>query len=152
MSQNGLIVYYQRADQKRVDRELKSVDPRLFLDPEFSQQYGQVFWTVKVWNGEQAPDPVTIVVDWREPDGRPKELTHGIVEQTRRSWKAGPVSFEAVMAANDELRRKRDERQLELYERQTIQTQKELRRKPVFHRGRGLWLARIRGRRKGDNV
>src|SRR5215831_19094146 len=99
MSQNGLIVYYQRADQKRVDRELKSVDPRLFLDPEFSQQYGQVFWTVKVWNGEQAPDrahPRDRRADPPLLEGRPGQLRGGDGRERRAAAETGRAPARAV--------------------------------------------------------
>ena len=76
------IVGYKVQGEQEIERELKRLDPNLFLDKEIDRRGGPVFYVVKHWIGSEHP-PVTVLV-WQEPDGTPRPLTHGLVEQVKR--------------------------------------------------------------------
>jgi hypothetical protein len=151
LTDSGLWAVYRSASSKRIDRELRAIDPRLFLDPEYDQHWG-LFWTVKFWNGERAPDPVTVVADWREPSGQPRDLSDGLLYEVQRMIRRGPIDPKKIAQHNQELRERRAN-QTELdYERAAISSVQQLRVKPLFHRSQGLRIARDRARRRGEQV
>lgn len=79
---SGLVVAWNEQDQKRLGREIKRLDPNLFLDPERDPDTRQLYWTVKEWRGTgERPHRVLV---WRDQHGQPKPLNHGIVEELKR--------------------------------------------------------------------
>ena len=144
----GLVAVYRSASTQRIDRELRQIDPQLFLDPEFDQRYG-LFYTVKYWNGERAPNPVTVVVDWREPNGQPKDLSDGILYEVQRIRERGPIDVDSIIRRNEELKRKREDAAEQAYEDQSKEAVRWLRTKPVFHRSAAYAVAKRRTRARG---
>ena len=142
-----LAVVYLPADAQAISAELRKIDPELFLDPEWSPEYKALFYTVKFWNGERAPHPVTVVVDWRDKNGRPRELTHGIVDEVKRIGSQGGVSIREVIKKNEELVARRDDMSYLNYEEAAKESIEWLKRKPIFHRSPAFAAARRRTRR-----
>jgi hypothetical protein len=92
----GLITAFDSVDEATADGELKKLDPRLFLVKERGH-HGEFFYEVRFWNGsEVAP---TLITDWREPSGRPKPLSSGIVYDVQRQMKRGPLDIDAIIRA-----------------------------------------------------
>lgn len=100
----GLAVMFNRADEETVTRALRRLDDRLFLDPEVEPLGPYVYLTVKYHLG--SGHPPSTVLEWRNPDGTPKPLSMGIVEQVKRQEGVMATAFRDVMAAN-ELKRQR---------------------------------------------
>lgn len=136
---------YRSASSSRIDRELRQIDAQLFLDPEHDPKFG-IFWTVKFWNGERAPNPVTVVVDWREPDGRPKELSDALLYEVQRMARRGPIDAKAIAARNEELKARRAAQAEILYEEQAKEAVRWLKTKPIFHRSPAYAVSKRRTR------
>lgn len=103
----GLAVAFSSVDEATITRALRRLDDRLFLDPEVEPHgpYGPyVYMTVKYHHGSGTPP--TCVVDWREPDGRPKPLSYALVDQVKRQEGAMARAVSDAIAANE---RKRQE-------------------------------------------
>lgn len=102
----GLAVAWSQADTKTIERELRKLDPRLFLDPEY-EPYGPrgayVYMTVKYHVGSEYPPG--LVLEWRDSAG-PKPLSLGIVEQVKRQEGAMGTAFRRAMEANERKRQK----------------------------------------------
>lgn len=79
LTSSGLTVCYQGASYEAVDRALKRRDLRLLLDKE-SDDWGREVWVVRVRAGDNPADWYTPVY-WKDPDGSPRELSMGIVDQ-----------------------------------------------------------------------
>jgi hypothetical protein len=81
LTSSGLTVCYQGADYSTVSRALRQLDPALLLDKELDE-WGRERWLVRVRVGDDPrgwPAPVV----WVEPDGTPRDLSLGIVDQVR---------------------------------------------------------------------
>ena len=101
----GLAVMFNPADEKTVTRALSRLDDRLFLDPEVETvgPYAPyVYLTVKYHLG--SGHPPSTVLEWREPDGRPKPLSLALVEQVKRQEGAMATAFADAMIANEKKR------------------------------------------------
>jgi hypothetical protein len=79
---SGLVVAWSEQDEKRIQQEIRQLDPALFLDPERDPETRQLFWTVKQWMGS-GMRPHRVLV-WRDPDGTPRPLSFAIVEELKR--------------------------------------------------------------------
>lgn len=99
----SLAIVTETADRRHLDRELKKLDPRLFIDFEADQQYGLVP-LVRLHLGSGSP-PHTIL-RWQEPDGTPKPLCWALVEQVKRQDGAAATSVRDALAHNDALRQR----------------------------------------------
>ena len=101
----GLAVCFNPTDEKTVTAALRRLDDRLFLDPEVETHgpYGPyVYMTVKYHHGSGVPP--TCVLDWREPDGRPKPLSLAMVDQVRRQEGAMARAVSEAIIANERRR------------------------------------------------
>lgn len=146
----GLAVAFNAADEKAVDRELKRLDPNLFLDRELEPRGPEgpyVYYVVKEWIGDQHP-PVP-VLPWRDRNG-PKPLTLAIVEHVKRFEKRDEKLLERIHRANREHDERIAEESSEGYDAITRDFHRASRNGGHFsgpvHRSRGLYLARARAR------
>lgn len=98
----SLALVTETADKRQLERELKKLDPHLFIDFEADPQYGLIP-LVKLWVGLSRPEG-HIVVRWQEPDGRPKPLCWALVEQVKRQDGAAATSVQEAIAHNERLR------------------------------------------------
>lgn len=140
----GLAVIWETRESADIDRQLKQIDQRLFLDPEHDGQ--RVFWTVKFWNGERANPPVSLILDWRKP------LTDQLVQEVKRQYQRGPLDLEAIRKANLELQARKAEEAQETYEELTRDFERHDKRSHVVHRSQGLRMSRDRQRARGRKV
>lgn len=81
---HGLVACYADADEKTIDRELKRLDPGLFLDRELDHAR-RVVHVVKHHVGSGQP-PVPVLV-WADPGGVPLPPSMGIVDRVRAQEK-----------------------------------------------------------------
>jgi hypothetical protein len=72
---SGLVIPQERAGWASVAAALKQHDPHLEL--------GQVDGVWKVYYRTSPDRPAEFLTDWRDPDGTPRELSHGLVDQVR---------------------------------------------------------------------
>jgi hypothetical protein len=98
---------------RQLERELKALDDKLFL-VEQRGEFGETFYEVRHWNGPEV-EP-SVVVDWRERDGEPKELSYGIIEEIKRMMARGPIDVQAIAERNREIKRDAQRRSAEFYE------------------------------------
>lgn len=82
LSSSGLAVCYQGASYRTVAAALRQLDPALLLDKELDE-WGRERWLVRVRVGDNPRDWPTPVV-WVNPDGTPRDLSLGIVDQVRK--------------------------------------------------------------------
>ena len=110
----GLVTVFDNADEKTIDTELKKLDLRLFLVREFDPFRKLYFYEVRHWNGSE--HEALLVVDWREPNGLPKPLSSGLVYEVQRLMKKGPISVDAIVRRNQELRERRERESASWYD------------------------------------
>lgn len=149
-----LTVVENHPSKDAIDRELRLLDDRLFLDAEMDPDFGCLVWCVKYALGV-GQEPLHIA-DWRDPDTRrPLELSWGIWSKIKARENRDPFTLrdeiKAENARNSELRA---ERQAGAYEEIIEDMIPRMRgdRMPVFHRSAGLAAARRRARRAGRNT
>ena len=104
----GLVTVFENVDERTTDRELKRLDLRLFLAREFDPHSRSYFYEVRHWEGSER-EP-TLILDWREPNGRPKPLSSGIVCEVQRMMARGPLDVAGIARRNEELKQARDRR------------------------------------------
>jgi len=146
----GFTLVSHGAEKEDIDKALRRLDDRLFLDPEYDPRSG-VFWTVKYFRGDQYP---LLITDWRESSGAPKELGWAIVDDLKRREGKGWTVAAEVVEAN---RRLRDER-----ERDSAAGYSEVAgdmfprllrpRKTIQPRSQALRMMRDKQRARGENV
>lgn len=106
----SLAVVYQSRSAEEINRELRRLDPNLYLDQAVDYPGGPVYYVVRHNLGSGWGNQV-IVVAWKEHDGTPKPLTHGIVDQVKRQEnRAADVAAEVVRDYERTLERKRQQR------------------------------------------
>lgn len=81
LTASGLSVCYQGASYKAVAAALARLDPLLLLDKELDD-WGRERYVVKLRTGDN-PREWYPLVTWIDPDGQPRELSLGIVDQVR---------------------------------------------------------------------
>lgn len=141
-------LWLPHASFRQLERELKQLDRNLFL-VEQRGVYGETFYEIRYWQGPEAEPPV--LVDWREPDGKPKELSFGILEDIRRQMQRGPLDIKAIVARNEELKKRKQDEVQEVYAEMTREFERHMTMGnfggPV-HRSPALVVARRRARRE----
>lgn len=148
---SGLAVLEKTADERGVQRELQTLDRRLFLDREYDSARGLFFYTVKVSNGDRPPD---LVLDWRDPDDRPRQLSSGVANEVRRMIAQGPVDIRELARRNEQAKERRRVEARAAY----TEVAREFERKdnpahsPVLQRGQHLRRARERARSRGQRL
>lgn len=100
----SLTVVTETADQRQINRVLRSLDPNLFLDFETVIPYGLVPLVKEHLGSGIAP---LEVFRWQNPDGSPKPLCMAMVDEFRRQ--AATRSADAAKRAA-EANRERKER------------------------------------------
>lgn len=114
MPDSDFIVMYADRGEKEIERELRKLDPDLFLDKEIDYRGGPVYYLVKHHIGSGHP-PVAVLA-WKENDGRPKPLTHGIVEAVKRQEGAMDGAMREALANIENRREKQREQSAATYE------------------------------------
>jgi hypothetical protein len=115
------IVGWKAQDEGYIERELRNLDPNLFLDKEIDYRGGPVYYVVKHWIGSGHP-PVVVLV-WKDVDGRPKPLTHEIVEKVKRQEGAMDGLVDRILA---EQQQRRERERVESREAQAELTREHL--------------------------
>lgn len=148
-----LIVPWEAVDERTIDAALREIEPNLFLDKEIDQQ-GRLFYTACLHNGERAPNPITVAVDWRESDGSPKPLSEGLVYEIKKMQQAGGVNIDSIMRRNNALRVKRDDERMQIQEEiaRDFDRHKKLGNFAIVPRSQGLRMSRDRMRRRGEKA
>lgn len=113
MSDTDFIVMYSDRGENDISRELRKLDPNLFLDKEIDYRGGPVYYVVKHHIGSGHP-PVPVLA-WKETDGRPKPLTHGIVEAVKRQEGAMDGALKDIARTQRERKEKQRERSAQTY-------------------------------------
>ena len=98
---------------RQLERDLKTLDDKLFL-VEQRGSFGETFYEVRYWNGPEL-EP-TVILDWRERDGKPKQLSYGIIEEIKRMMQRGPINVGQLAENNQELREKASVKAVEFYQ------------------------------------
>lgn len=110
---NGLVILFKGGSEREIDSELKRLDLRLFLTRE-RDVYGQDYYQVMFWEGSETP--ATLILDWREENGRAKPLNSGIIVEVQRMMARGPLDTRAIAERNERLRRERAEASAQHYQ------------------------------------
>lgn len=149
----GLAVAFSPTDQKTIERELRRLDDRLFLDPEVETlgPHGPyVYMTVKYHLG--SGQPPALVLDWRDGN-RPKPLSFGLVEQVKRQEGRMATVFREAIEANE---RKRAEAVKTVgdagYEIGLDARKMSGKTSALLPRSQALRMARDRARSRGANI
>ncbi len=138
--------------QNEVLRELKMIDPRLFLERQVTLE-DQAVWCVVVDVGSDSP-PITIL-EWRDSEGHPiHELSGGIVGRMQMMDRNGAKLTDRVIKQNaDRIEAKRRETQQHWAD---IGTDFERLMSPghsaVLHRGQHLRRSRDKLRSQGWKI
>jgi hypothetical protein len=144
----ALHVVESAADSDTIQRDLKAIDPRLWLERQITLDNEWVWCVMCELEGDQPP---LCVFEWRDPDGHPiPVLSSGIVDRMNQVERDPHVLNAKVKAANDVFRqRKRD-----AYTEQVYGIAEEYRTagRTVFQRTPGFVAAKRRQRRQGHNV
>lgn len=141
-------------DKRAIDKALRVLDERLFLDAEHDPDFDCLVWCVKYHLG--AGQPPMLISDWRDPNTRrPLELSWGLWSRIKAREHRDPFTLrDEIKAENEKLRTMRAERTQEAYEeiaRDVIPKIKGV-RSAGLHRGVGLRMARDRQRAAGRKV
>lgn len=135
------------ASFRQLERELKSLDRNLFLVQQRGV-YDETFYEVRYWQGPEQEPPV--ILDWRDPDGKPRDLNFGIIEEIKRMQQRGPLDVKAIAAKNKELKEQAQMKSQEWYEEMTREFEKFMGIGHVsgpVHRSQALAVARRKARR-----
>ena len=138
-------------DKKAIDRELRKLDDRLFLDPEFDPDFDRIVWTVKFHLG--AGQPPMLISDWRDPDTRrPLELSWALWSRIKAREHRDPYKLrDEIKAENERTRELRAERQFGEYEElaRDMLPMMNGTRSALLPRSQALRIARDRERARG---
>jgi hypothetical protein len=145
---SGLELVFDNTDERTVDRQLKQLDDRLFLDKERDRRTGGLVYVVKQWVGSECP-PVP-VLEWRDERTRaPAPLSTGIVYavESRKQFFGRDLVAESV-AANDAAQEREEQRAAEEYNEIARDVLKASTTTSAVHRSPHLRIARARAREK----
>jgi len=144
----ALHVVESAADSDAVQRDLKKIDPRLFLERQITLDQEQVWCVMCALDGDQPP---LCVFEWRDPEGRAiPVLSSGIVDRMNQVERDPHVLNAKVKARNEEFQQmKRD-----AYNEQIYGLAEEYRKagRMVQHRTPAFVRAKRIQRRMGHNV
>ena len=137
-------VVEHHADKKVIDRELRKLDDRLFLDAEMDPDFDRIVWCVKFHLG--AGQEPLLVTDWRDPDTRePLELSWALWSKVKAREHRDPFTLrDEIKAENERTRTLRAERQHGEYAEMVKDMLPRMRgtHSALFHRGIHLRRAR----------
>ncbi len=141
-------------DKNAVDRELRKLDPRLFLDAEWDPDFRCLVWCVKHHLG--AGQEPMLITDWRDPDTRrPLDLSWALWSKIKARENRDPFTLRDEMKAeNERLRQMRREHTQEAYEALTEDMLPRMlgKRSAAVPRRQALRHSRDRARARGRNV
>lgn len=135
-----------------IDRELRLLDPRLFLNPERDPDFqGRIVWSVCYHMG--AGQPPLHITDWRDPDTRePLPLSWGLWSKVKAREHRDPFTLrDDIRDHNERLRTRRLETQRVAYDEVVSDVARFAsdKRSGLLFRGQSLRRARDRQRAKG---
>lgn len=147
----ALTVVEAPAKHDAIQRRLKEIDPRLFIEKQLTLD-GEEVWCV-VCEIDEAPHTLT-VFEWRDPDtGRPiPVLSHGVVDRMAKMERDPKALAARVHAQNEEFQRRNREKLSEHLRGFAAMQAKSFKSQIVLPRSPGLVAARRRQRRAGHNV
>ena len=138
-------------DKKAIDRELRKLDDRLFLDPEHDPDFDRIVWTVKHFMG--VGQPPLWICDWRDPDTRePLELSWALWSRVKAREHRDPYRLrDEIKAENERTRELLAERQFGEYEElaRDMLPRMDGTRSALLPRSQALRIARDRERARG---
>lgn len=137
----GLAVAFSETDKQTIDRELKRLDPNLFLDFENNGRF--VYPVVMEYVGDRHVPPFLPVLVWKDRDG-PRPLTLAIVEHVKRLERKDDNLLARIHEANAAHDRKLAEASSEGYDDVTRDFQRRAGRLAVIPRSAGLVASRRR--------
>lgn len=146
----ALYVVEDGANHRDIERHLKDVDPRLFLERQVSFD-NEMVWCVVTDIGGDHP-PLTIL-EWRDEFDRPiPELTSSIVERVKRIDRDPIILAKKIQDRNDARRRALDKRRDEAIEEMARDMIPRIEGKvrPVLHRSVALRMSRDKRRSRGE--
>jgi hypothetical protein len=144
----ALHVVESAADSDVLQRDLRAIDPRLFLERQLTLDGDQVWCVMCALDGDQPP---ICVFEWRDPDGRAiPVLSSGIVDRMNQVERDPYVLNAKVKARNEEFTRRKQE----AYNEQIYGMAEEYRTagRMVQHRSPSFVRAKRIQRRQGHNV
>lgn len=97
-------------DERTLQADLVKRDRGLILVREWDTVRDCPFYVVR-----HRDDPDVVILDWREPDDTPRQLSSGILTEIDRKMHAGPTSLKKLAARQAELRERKDAESLENY-------------------------------------
>ena len=108
--QGALTVIETVRPHNEIQRALKQIDRRLFVEKQVTLE-DQAVWCVVCEVG--GDDPPATVLEWRDSDGNPiHELSDGIIDRIAKMERQGPNLAARVVKANaDRIERKRRDTQ-----------------------------------------
>lgn len=106
-------LWLPHADARAVDRELRQRDKHLFL-AEHRDFHGRPYFEVRYHIGSER-EPL-VVLDWREDDGTPRQLTSALLNEVARISSQGPPDVGKIARKNADLKASRDNDRIEAYE------------------------------------
>lgn len=138
-------------DRDFVQRELRKIDDRLFVEKQLTYS-GEAVWCVVVSVGGDVP-PITLL-EHRDPTGRPLELSGSLIDRAARMERDGSrLSAKVIRQNADRIESARQKMASELQElgadgdRLTRSTHSAL-----LHRGPHLRRSRDKRRAQGDKI
>ena len=140
---SGLVIPQEGRDWATIQAALKRHDPNLEL--------GEVNGVWKVYYRSSADVPAEFLCDWRDPDGTPRELSFGLVDEVvarDRNSRGKRPSADELNARYQEQKRKDEDRQYEAMIEDTIRRHGT----PVTPRSVRLRMARDKQRSRGKKV
>jgi len=146
---DGVILAHEGGDHATIERALKRHDRNLKLGGTVDPRFGKIAWKVYYQVSPDAPDE--FVCDWRDPDGRPRELSFGLVDKVvarDRNSRGQEPSADELNARYQEQKRKDQDRQYEAMIEDTVRRHGT----PVTPRSARLRMARDKQRSRGKKV
>lgn len=148
----ALYVVEDARHHKRLERDLRAIDDRLFFEKQRTIA-GEDVWCVVCDVGLDYP-PMTLL-EWRDDSGRPiPDLTDSIISRVQRMERDGGRLMARVVRANAARIEERRRRDAALFRdmAQDMVPRIEGRVRPVLHRGVHLRQSRDRRRERGERV
>lgn len=147
----ALHVIEQAQDKNDLQAALRRLDDRLFLERQVTLT-GEVVWCVVVAVGGDRP-PMTIL-EWRDADGQPLELSSGLLSRIERMERSGERLMAEVVKQN--ALKVEQQRRAAAAEWAEIGAEADHRMRPgysaVLHRGQHLRRSRDARRNRGEKV
>jgi len=144
----GLFLAEQAAVPDSIRRELKRLDPDLVLAQQPDERHGRHVWKVMKRVGWDRP--AVWIMDWRDDQGRPLELTSRLVDEVASRRLGSRREFLDPLAENDAREEKERAERLEAYADAARAGYRRARTSPMLQRGVGLRMARDKARARGE--